>query len=830
MGWLRLLVPRSWRDTVLRDIEDEAHAEGRGRIWVAAQVLRVALRLGMTVRGEAWWFDLRHAARALWRSKPFAVGAMLTFGLGIGVNLAVFSIVDRMMLRPLPYAEAHELVVMEQYNPRTQQRYGTLDPALVVAVRDRVTAASGLAVIDQARGFGLAPDGSTSLVINDASITLLEVLGVAPVIGRLPREDDLRVQRHVVLVTHEVWHTHFGGRPDVLGSRLWSQGESAEIIGVLPAEFFPPPSVFAGRSDGIGLKLRALQLPYPERSRETPPIIRLKDGVHVDALQTEINTIVGAETHVRLVPIRTFIFGPYATYTWVVIVAASLVLMMCCANLASLMFLRARARHNDVALKVALGASRARLVRGAVIESLLLSASGAIVALTVVTWSHAAIRAFVPAIFRLYAVEPTEMRVLAWGAIATVISALIAGVGPVLRTTGARHTASLQPGASMRITRSRMGGSLIAAEALIGVILVSGAAMTARSLVGLTRTDLGFQHEGLQFVSVQYPTYLPDTAVRFRDYTQALDALRSTPGLSAVAAGDVLPMMGAAGMQSFAESGYVWRVTDQFFGTMGMPLRAGRDFTSDEVRTEAAVGIISELGLKQVWPGLEPGDVIGRSVQLDELPSFVVIGVVGDVRSSHASDPRASLYLPIRQEGFRILRFVARLTGDADGVVADAQRRLADTGRQATVVMDPVDRALANSLRDQRFQTTLFGAFAVVGLVLSAVGLFAVTAFEVRLRRTEMGVRLALGASPSQLRRRVLLVALRPALVGILTGLTVAWWAGSFLQAFLHKVDARDTGTLLGVGLVLVVTVLLAAWPPARRASRVDPAIVLRTE
>src|SRR5690606_5588771 len=147
-----------------------------------------------------------------------------------------------------------------------------------------------------------------------------------------------------------------------------------------------------------------------------------------------------------------------------------------------------------------------------------------------------------------------------------------------------------------------------------------------------------------------------------------------------------------------------------------------------------------------------------------------------------------------RQEGFRILRFVARLTGEADGVVADAQRRLADTGTQGTVVVDPVARALANSLRDQRFQTTLFGAFAVVGLALSAVGLFAVTAFEVRLRRTEMGVRLALGASPSQLRRRVLLMALRPAFVGILGGLTVAWWAGGFLQAFLHKVDARDTG------------------------------------
>lgn len=842
MRWFRLCVPRSWRDTVLRDLEDEAHESGRGAWWVIGQMFAIAVRLRPAINGEAVIFDFRFALRSLWRSKAFAVGAVLTFALGIGVNVAVFSIVDRMMLRPLPYTDVERLVVMGEYDADSPFPYGTLTPSHVVETRARHQGIVDLAVVDQPSGYTLTPDGRDTLAITDGSYNLLDVLGVRPLIGRTFTDEDARSGRGGILITFDAWQTRFAGRPDVLGQRLWSNGDAAEIIGVLPEGFFTPPGLFGGRSDGVGLNPGAFRLPYPDRSRETPPIVRLKDGVSIERAEAEINSLLDAvrrsegtagrsSSVFRLVPIRDAMFGRYATYTWVVILAASLVLLMCCANLASLMLVRARSREHHTALLLALGASRARVIRGALLESLCLAGVGTIVALAVVMWSHGALRAFVPEIFRRYAVDPTDGRVLGFALLATVICALVAGVGPVLRTTTAALAQVLQQGGGRNPSGGRRGGSVVlAAEALIAALLVSGAAMTGRSLVGLMRVDLGFQPTGLHFVSVQYSPYQADAAVRLRQYTESLEVLRGTPGMAQVAAADVLPIMGAAGNQFLPERGtYTWRVTDRFFETMGVPILAGREFLATDLSAGAAVSVLSELGLQRVWPHVRPAEAIGRTLRVDGLAPTQVIGVVGDVRGSGAVPPSPSLYLPISGDQFRILRFVARLRGGAAVPVEEAERRLAALGNPGQVNATPVSDRLVNSLRDQRFRATIFGSFAVVALVLACVGLYAVTSFEVRLRQREMGVRLALGATPTRLQSVVIRSALMPVVAGTVAGLLIAWWGGEYLQAFLHQVDARDPGTLVAVGVALVGAGVLASWLPAREASRVDPATVLRS-
>lgn len=843
MRWISILVPRSWRETVLRDLEDEAREQGRGRWWMLGQLLRVGVRLQPVINGDPLMSDLRYALRSLWRSKTFAAGAGLTFALGIGVNVAVFSIVDRMMLRPLPYGDAGSLVVMGEYTADSPYPYGTLEPSYVVETR-RHQGVVDLATTDPPVGYRIAPDAAATLAITEGSHNLLDVLGVRPLLGRTFTEDDVRAGRRGVVISFDAWRGRLGGRPDVVGQRLWADGEPIEIIGVLPEGFYTPESIFGGQSDGVGLNLQALRLPYAKGVRETPPIIRLKDGISLETAEAELNSLMSAvrqaggssssqSSFFRLVPLRESMFGRYATYTWVVILAASLVLLMCCANLASLMLVRARSREHHTALHLALGASRYRVIRGALFESLLLAGVGTVTALVAVVWTHGALRAFVPTIFRRYAADPTDLRVLVFSLLATVVCALIAGVGPVLRTTSASLGAVLRQGGGRNASGGRRGGALVlAAEAFIAVLLVSGAAMTGRSLIGLMRVDLGFEREGLHFVGVQYAPLSPDPAVRFRQFSEALVTLRSTPGLRAVAAADVLPISGARGNRFVPgdNDSQTWRITDGFVDTMGMALLAGRDFTAEEVSTGAAVSMLSELGLKRVWPEVTARDAIGRVLRVEGRPPTQVVGVVGDVRGSGAARSDPSLYLPITEEGFKVLRFAARTTPGGAVPLEDAQRRLAALGNPGLVAATPVNDRLVSSLRDQRFRATLFGSFAVVALVLACVGLYAVTSFEARQRRVEMGVRLALGATPGRLQGIVLRSALRPVLAGTAAGLLIAWWAGEYLQSFLHQVDARDPLTLVIVGVALVGAGVVAAWLPAREASRTDPSIVLRSQ
>ena len=699
-----------------------------------------------------------------------------------------------------------------------------------------------LATADPALFYRATASGEAPLLITEGSASLLSVLGVRPWIGRGLTEEDARDRRRGVVLSYEAWKTHFGARADVIGQNVWRLGEPVEIIGVLPRHFYPPPTEVAGRSDGLGLSVTALQATSEPNARASRPYVRLKPGVSIAAAEAELNAMLGtvrangtpAASVFRLMPIREAMFGKYATYSRLVILAAGLVLLMCCANLVSLMLVRARARQHDVAIHMAMGASRTRVLRALVLESLVLAGAGAVVALIAVTVGTPRAAGVRARDLQSLCRSAQDARVLAFSIVATLVCAVGAGVGPGLRATSKNVANVLQSeGRTRGGSRQRRGGfSVLVAEAMVAALLVTGAVLTARSLVGLMRTDVGFDPEGLHFVSAFLDPMPTDTGARFKLQQDVLEALRQTKDVRLAAAADVLPIQGANGnlFVKGVQGAFTWRVSDAFFETMGMRQLAGRPFTAEEVKTGARVAVLGESGLRLVWPGVSARDAIGRMLHLDGLTPAQVVGVVEDIRSEPAATPHSSLYLPLTAEKFRGMRFIARTVPGTSVPADDLRARITAFAKPIHVAAGPVSVRLRKSLADQRFRATLFGVFAAAALLLAGVGLYAVTAFEVRQRRVEIGIRLALGATRQRVLAHMLRDAVWPVAIGSAAGLVVAWWAGRFLQSFLHEIDARGPGTLVAVGAVLIVTAVVAAWIPARRASRVDPATVLRAD
>jgi putative ABC transport system permease protein len=860
MRWLARavirLAPRGWREAVARDLEEEATGGRRSDGWLAWQALCVTVRWRWTFGGEALVSDLRYAARALLCAHWFALGAAATFALGIGVNVAVFSATDRMTFRPLPYADPGRLFIVQEANPDTGETYGRLPALWAVLARGRVAGIEDLGSVGYftAVGYALAPEPDAPVVIKLVSAThnVLQILGVTPVRGRGFTEDDARQHRPLALLSYEQWQQDFGGRDDVLEARVYRNGQPVDVVGVLPQGFMPP-AAGAAQSYGLSLDDNLMQT-ATVRDGSYPLLVRLTPAATPQSVQAAFAPIVGEYERrlpppppgrnifhptARLTPLGDFMFGPFRNYVWVVAIAGGLVLLVACVNLAGLMLVRGRSREHETAVRVALGASTARILRAAVFEALIVAALGAGVGIGVIAASNRALRVLLPTLFVSYTEPLTDPRVVGFALLAVTASAALSGALPGVRLARVDVLPALQAVAGrLRAGRLRGGAALLAAEAAIGVILVTGAALTSRSLIGLMRTDVGFNPVDLQPVTILFPwdAHQPE-ATRLHQYRRALEVLRGLPGVEAAAAADVLPIEGArgnpfgGGYRGGYQQGQRWQVTDQFFRVMGMRVLAGRTFTTSEVQPAADVAVLSQRGAALVWPGIRPRDVVGRVLTFPGETPLEVIGVVSDVRSSYAAAPDPSLYVPVRTDGFKRLMYVARVQPGGAVPVSRLRDRLRQQVAEPTLVAAGDELArLRAGLRDQRFRAVLFSTFGMVGLALAAVGLYAVASFEVGVRRQELGVRLSLGARPRDLARQVLRESLKPVLLGVATGLLVSLWAARFLQVFLYQVDARDPGTYLIVAATLVATAAVAAWRPARRAAHTDPAVVLRAQ
>jgi len=825
------LVPRAWREDLERDLVEESRRDARGAVWVAAQTVAAAGRLRASLLWDRFACDARIATRGLARTPAFTAGATLTFALGIGLNLAAFNAVDRVLLRSLPYADPDRVFLLQEYDVLAGEAEGTVRSEHLSLVRARLGDVLQFATtgpFDQR--FTLTPvaDRSARLSMLPVTREMLSLLGVAPVIGRDFTDDDVRARRSVVLLAYETWQRRLNGRPDVVGQRLW-QGEAyGEVIGVLPAGFVPPRLPLV---DGLVLFTSGFEATRPG-GRLQAPIVRVAadaplDGVEreLQAMATEVQASLPparsgravSRTTLRLDPLHAIVFGRYTSYLWLVTLAAGLVMLIGCANLGTLFLVRSRARSMTTTVQAALGASRRRLLMGQAMEGGLLAAGGAATAMLALAWTGELLNAQLPPVFQRYSQSALTPRSLAAAVGLSAACAILATAWPARRSARPHLRSALAGSHTTPTGRQREGALLAAVESALAVLLVSGAVLTTRSFVGLATTDLGWRPAGLYHLSADGATAL--------DAARIVDTLRAVPGVEHVAAADRIP----SDTLVFSRPGdvSVAHVTPDFFMAVGNTLLAGRWPGPADVESGLAVAWVSRAAGRALLPWLEPEAMIGRPLPPPH-GARLVAGVVSDVRPEPAIAAQPWLYVlgldP--SDGAEVV-----LRGDARQAPAlfDVTRGLEASGLGVgRVTLTPYPARIQESLRDQRFRSSLFGLFGLVGLVLSAVGLYAMTACDLLLRSREIGIRLALGATPGRVVGRAVGAALRPVGIGVAVGLLAFWWVSRVLDAFLHDVDARDPWTFGAVALVLVATSAIAAWLPARRAARTDPASVLR--
>lgn len=842
------LVPQDWRAAVAEDVLEVAATEKRGSAWAAWQAARIGSRMRLALTIDSARFDIGYALRSLSRARWFAAAAVLIFALGIGVNVAVFTGVDRALFRELPYDRPDDIVVMREVD-RSGRAYGTLPAAIVVEARRHHREFGDLSVSGFTGSFSVArePEAGPPLRLTAATHNTLELFGVHVLRGRDFSAEDAAAKARVALISFDAWKHRYAAAPDIVGRHIydWPESNAVEIVGVLPENFIPPSSFLNPLSDGLVLDPNTFSS-APPTARSFPPYVRLNASASIRAAQEQLDVLVetirrdlpkqanGSETFIRLVPLRSVLFDRYADYLWLIVGAASLVLAVACANLGSLLLVRNRSREHLAATQIALGAPSWRLIRAGLVESMLLSVAGTAVSLLIISWSDSALRAVLPPVFSRYAAGIADARVLTFALLTAFLCTLAAGAYPSWRISRVDVLPILQGGDRASRTRRSLGGRiLLVAEAALSVILVAGAAMTVRSFTSLSRTDVGFEPNNLHTVFVGWPRG-GEPGAQFQQALLVVQALSSAPGVGSAAAVDINPLSGAVGMGALGpglRGSSRWRVTSGFFDAMNMRLLAGRSLSATEVATDAPVGVLSESGLHLVWPGLRANEAIGKTLRFPGEEDREVVGVVSDIRSSHAATPIPSLYLPLSSHNFRRAEFVIRMAPGATPAVADIRSRILQAGvPAASVAVGDVSQGLRSGLADQRFRALLFSLFGVIALLLASLGLYAVGAFEVARREREMGIRLAIGSSRSAILWLIIRQTVTPVLVGLVAGLCGTYWAASFVQSFLFQVDARDPRTLTIVLIVLLVSTALAAWLPARRAARLDPAAVLRAQ
>jgi predicted permease len=850
MKWIQRLIPRSWRDAVARDIEDEARSTGRSRLWVIAQVARVGLRLRPGVSGGMIMSECRYILRSLWQSKAFAIGTVAVFAVGIGINLATFSVVDRLIIRPLPFADPGRLVLLRGCTAATGRCESGSFPAAVFEESASLATLGPLSVVGFAQGHPLegAGEDAQALVLYQASPNLLDVLGVTPVAGRSISDQERLERQAVVLLSAEVWAERFQRSPEVFERRVRAASGTAPIVGVLPEGFVPPAWVSTSASwEGVVLVTNPGSF---------APIARLADGVSLEQAEAELQALGAAlgpqllgprarpDTPAPLLKVHPLttetLFERAAPQAMAITLAAVLLLALACVNVCGLMLARARARERELRIRIALGASRARVLGSSALEATMLSLSAGLGSVLLLWWTGDVLRSVLPPLLARYMVSPLEWRTVGILLLTCVACGVGASLWPAARSLKLMSaTGPLDGTASPRVAGRLRGARLVLAlQAALGVVIVAGAAGMVRSFTNLIDGGVGLQPQGLYGVSVVPPAGAPRPpraapADVIEGYARLLATSREIPGVVGVTGGDSLPGGGATALRGAtvgadARAG-LFEVSAGYFDVLGSRIVAGRDFTADDIASRADVAMLSRAALTMIWPDVAPQDAVGRTLTLEGHAPRRVVGVGPDLPSSYGRIAPPAVYVPLGTEPVMYISWLVRLADDDPETVSGFRAALASRlGGRVRVV--PVAESYAPGLWDPRFRAVLFAAFAVCALVVASAGILALTLFGVSTRAREVGVRMALGASAPQIHRTVLGDALWPTVAGCAVGLVGVWITSTSLQGLYYKVDATDPMTLAAVVAVLVATACVAAWMPARRASSIDPAQVLRAQ
>jgi predicted permease len=796
--------------------------------------------------------DLRYAVRSLARERGFTAVAVLTLALGIGANASMFSFLNALVLRPFDFPHLERLVLLAEHSE--QSKLLGLPPANLEAVREGV---SSLEFVAAFASWDVKLTGAAGepeqLVGCRASPTLFATLRAPAALGRtLIGGEDQQGRERVVVLSHGLWQSRFGGARDVLGQTVKLNGEPYVVVGVMPSGFRFPRAV----SFWVPLVQRA---PSHEAYREHQygAVALLKDGRSLEQARAELalveQRLEGGEARHRLsaIPLREYSGASLHQMVWVFMAAVGLVLLVACANVAGMLLARASRRARELAIRVSLGAGRARVVRMLLTESLLLAVMGGGLGLLFALWGVDVIRTSMPPDVARFLTGwnrvGLDVPVLGYTFGAMLVSTVLCGLVPALRASQVRPSDVLWREVRGGGQRQRLRQFLVATQVAFALVLSVGAALTVRSFSSMLWAPLGFEREGLLTLRVgPSPERYPDAASVSRFYDEALARLRSLPGVQAAAASSILPMgrtwsftamrLERAGFNAAESQVLVQVVTEDYFQAMGISLREGGLFTGREAQDAPPVVVVSESLARRYFGGQSAlGQRLAVGVEPDGQPRWsTIIGVVADARYLDflsQQDAYSVLYLPLRQEGTRELRLLLRSGGDPLALVPQVrQELLALDPDQPLSEIKSLERVIDETLIRARYVTVLLMIFAGIALLLSAVGIYGVMAYTVSMRLHEIGVRMALGAKARDVVRLVVLQGLWPTLIGVGVGLVGAWASTRVLSGMLYGVSPFDPLLFGLTALFFVAVALLAALIPVRHATRVDPTHALRAE
>ena len=814
----------------------------------------------------AMWTDLRqdavYAVRGLIKAPGFAAVAVLTLALGIGANTAIFSVVNAALLRPLPFSDPGRLVFLWNRTPEGEPN--PLGPGRMLDFRRQATSFESSAALAHLSYTLTGSGDAESIQASSVSSTFFDVLGVRPLLGDTFHGGS--ADPSAVVLGYGLWTRRFGADPSIVGRTITLNGRPRLVVAVMPREFFWPfitsrPSADPGPElwvpGGVGDVPRTavnedLDVTGNRNAGYIRVVARLRPGLTAAQADAEVRAIGerlsrehtedGGRT-AMVVPLREQLFGSIERPLYVLAGAVGFVLAIACANVASLLLGRGAARQRDLAVRRALGATRARIVRQLLVEAAVLSGAGAAAGALIAWWGTTALLRLAPSDMA-NAGAAFDVRVLAFTAGTALLSGLAFGILPAVQFSRGSLTGALAQGTTRGSSSRRSGrirDMLVAAEIAVAIVLLVGATLLVRSFSALSRVDTGIDTRNLLTFDVRLSGPRAEYQARQVEFYAALQRrLEAVPGVVSAGSAVTLPIGGDDFGTSFLVEG---RPTPQpgrephagyqivmpgFFTAMGIPLTSGRDVRESDTRTSPRVVLVNATLARQQWPGEDP---IGRRVRFDDEGAWMtVVGVVGDIRHlGPGVPPRPELYQPSTQRSFSFMAFVVRTSGEPYALVPTLRRAVAELDPSLPLAnVKTMDDHIARALARPRFVSTLVTAFGALALTLAIVGIYGVMSWSVAERTREFAIRLALGVRGPVLVRSVLVKALALAAAGIAAGLLGARAATGVLGGMLYGIQATDISTYVATALAVALIVVAACVVPARRALRADPITLLR--
>ncbi len=814
---------------------------------------------------DTFFRDLRYSARMLLKSPAFTGVAILSIALAIGANTTVFSVVNAVLLKAMPYKDPNSLVLLWGDSPDSSNLKG----------RNQVSATDVADYRQQSTVFeDVAPytgwfpivsgDGTQGPAERIAAIQVgdgfFKVMKGEAMLGRVFTPDEQKDgQDRVIVLGHALWQNRFGSDPNIVGKTIHLNSRPYNIVGVMGPDFHPLPSTLVAP---VGQFYRPVAEPYDDSERDARhlrAVARLKPGVTVEQARSEVSVIAQRleQQHpltnkgqgANVVSITDDTLGGLDRTLWMVFGAVFFVLLVACANVANLLLARASARHREITIRAAIGAGRWQLIKQLLTESLLLSVCGGAVGLLIAMWATTVIETFGTKLNPMFSDIHIDARALLFTVGLSILTALIFGLAPALQISKPNLTESLKEGgrgSGSMAAQNRLRSGLVISEIAMTLILLVCAGLLMRTVVRLTRVEKGFNEENVLAMNIGLPAARypkPEDTIAF--YQQVTERIATLPGVQAAGITSVLPLSANFDGRGLAVEDHpkprgeeitvdTYVTTPGYLKAMEIPLLKGRAIEVSDTKDAARVALINEKMARDLWPNEDP---IGKRIRFaggdeNKQPWRTIVGVVNNV-SQYALDksPPMQIYVPHSQFPTSMNTIVVKATSDPAVITAAVKNQITSVDKdQAVFNVTTLEQLQGDSILLRKFIMSLLAVFAVIALILAAVGIYGVMSFVVTQRTQEIGIRMALGAQTSDVLKLIVRNGVVLAVIGVSVGLAASLLLTRLMEKLLFGVTATDAGTFVGVTAGLIAVVLLACYVPARRATKVDPLVALRYE